>query len=336
MSLNNIGSTLNSKLAPPDTYIICAFLSIALYNVLELSSTVFVTFKRRRGLYFWSFLAATWGIAIYSIGFILKDFGLANSITYFYVTLIVVGWCMMVTGQSLVLYSRLHLILHSRLILRLVLGMIIVNAIILHIPIIILCFGANSPLYTSFNIPYSVYERIEVAMFFVQESIISGLYVYETSKILHSERGIIEIHGDAGKRLLLYLILISVTVLVLDVVILVLEFAGRYALQTAIKGFIYSVKLKLEFNILNKLVEFVQRSRNLDSSLIDGSGSRHSWNTQQEEEARAARRHQLTCPLAVFARRVHRELGISTEKYISRVTHIAKKRSGMSTTAESG
>ncbi|KAJ5720353.1 uncharacterized protein N7483_008287 [Penicillium malachiteum] len=321
MSLNNIGSTLNSKLSPPDTYIICAFLSIALYNVLELSSTVFVTFKRRRGLYFWSFLAATWGIAIYSIGFILKDFGLANSITYFYVTLY---RCRLVHDG------------YGRLILHLVLGMIIVNAIILHIPIIILCFGANSPLYTSFNIPYSVYERIQVAIFFVQESIISGLYVYETSKMLHSERGIIEIHGDAGKRLLLYLILISVTVLVLDVVILVLEFAGRYALQTAIKGFIYSVKLKLEFNILNKLVEFVQRSRNLDSSLIDGSGSRHSWNTQQEEEVRAARRHQLTCPLAVFARRVHRELGISREKYISRVTHLTKKRSGVSTTAESG
>ncbi|CAN9441590.1 unnamed protein product [Alternaria alternata] len=51
-----------------------AFLSIALYNVIELTFLVFAIFKKRSGLYFWSFVVATWGIAPHAVGFILKFF----------------------------------------------------------------------------------------------------------------------------------------------------------------------------------------------------------------------------------------------------------------------
>ena len=47
-----------------------------------------------------------------------------------------------------------------------------------------------------------------------------------------------EIHGDAGKELVLRLMLIIGVVIVLDICILVLEFAGEN---------IFSVKLNLEF-----------------------------------------------------------------------------------------
>ncbi|KAJ5692822.1 integral membrane protein [Penicillium macrosclerotiorum] len=326
MALNDTGLTLGSKISLPVSYIVASFLSVALYNVIELTITLFLTFKRRRGLYFWSFFVATWGIAIYAVGFILKDFGLATSISYFYVTLIVVGWCMMVTGQSLVLYSRLHLVVHSRLILRLVLGMIITNAIILHIPTIVLCYGANSPSFSRFETPYSVYEKIQVSIFFVQETIISYIYIHETRKLLRCEREFVELNGDSGKRLLLFLILINVTVIILDIFILVLEYVGRYTSQTAVKGFIYSVKLKLEFTILNRLVEFVQRSRCSVSSLVDGSGSQHSWNIRHEEQSTEIRHRRSHCSFAVFARKVHHELGISAEKYVLKVTHIVKRK----------
>ncbi|KAJ5263943.1 hypothetical protein N7478_011548 [Penicillium angulare] len=337
MSLNDTGSTLNSELPLPVTYVVSSFLSVAIYNVVELTFALFLTFKRRNGLYFWSFLVATWGIAIYSIGFILKDFNVAKSIPYFYVTLIIAGWCMMVTGQSMVLYSRLHLIVHCRMILWLVLGMIIIDAIILHIPTTILCYGANSPLFVRFSVPYAVYERVQVSIFFVQEVIISGLYVYETYKMLHSEGSISEIHGNAGKRLLLHLIFISVIVIVLDICILILEFTGRYASQTAVKGFIYSVKLKLEFNILNRLVEFVQTPSNLYSDLIYGSRSRPSLNTEQEERDTNGVRHHRCCYSSVlFARKVRHALGISAEKYVWRVFHITQRKGVVQEVANSG
>lgn len=328
MSLNDIGNRLGSELSPSTTYIVSSFLSVALYNVLELTFILFLTFKRRKGLYFWSFLASTWGIAIYAIGFILKDFGLANSIPYFYVTLIVVGWCMMVTGQSMVLYSRLHLIMQNRLVLRLILGMIIVNAIILHIPTMVLCYGANSPLFPRFTIPYAVYEKVQLSIFFVQECTISGLYVYETCKLLRSEGTVSEIHGEAGQRLLLHLVYMSVIVVGLDISILILEFAGEYASQTAIKGFIYSVKLKLEFNILNRLVEFVQRSNSSNSGVVEADGSHHSWIIHHEEQGTGEVRHsQRLCSWMVIVRKVQHELGLSAERYVSRIKHVTQRSS---------
>ncbi|KAL2828299.1 hypothetical protein BJY01DRAFT_261601 [Aspergillus pseudoustus] len=271
MAISDVGIHIGSDISRPATYAVVAFFSIALYNVLELTFLVFLVFKHHAGLYFWSFLVATWGIAIYAIGFILDDFRVNDSIRMFNVTLIVVGWCAMVTGQSLVLYSRLHLIVRRRIILRFVLGMIITNAILLHIPTIILCYGANSAMYQSFAYPYGVYERIQVTIFFLQETTISAIYMYQMCRLFYTGGSLGNIvYGEAAsRRLMLHLIYVNVIVILLDIAIPALQFSGRYASQTAAKGFIYSVKLKLEFNILNRLVELAQRSRREWSSSGD-------------------------------------------------------------------
>jgi len=113
-----IGKVASKSL--PTSFTIVCFIAIALYNVAELFFIIFATFKKRRGLYFWSFLVSTCGIGLYSIGFLLKDMSLSTQ-SIFFVTLIVVGWASMVTGQSVVLYSRLHLVLRKPAKLRLVL-----------------------------------------------------------------------------------------------------------------------------------------------------------------------------------------------------------------------
>ncbi|KAL4920606.1 hypothetical protein BDW62DRAFT_215867 [Aspergillus aurantiobrunneus] len=309
MPLADAGIGLGSEISRPVTYAITAFLSIALYNVLELTFLLFVVFKRRRGLYFWTFLVATWGIAIYAVGFVLNDFRLADSIRLFNVTLIVLGWCAMVTGQSLVLYSRLHLIVRQRLVPRLVLGMIITNAILLHIPVMVLCYGANSVLYRKFTTPYGIYERIEVAVFFLQETTISGTYMYQMCRLLYTgtstggaiTRTIRELRGEeAGRRLMLHLMYINAIVILLDIAILVLQFAGRYSAQTSAKAFIYSVKLKLEFNILNRLVEFAQRSRSRQDAENTSSSPLNVTEQQPSEDSTRSRHHRrkYSCPWA--------------------------------------
>ncbi|OOF98984.1 hypothetical protein ASPCADRAFT_41855 [Aspergillus carbonarius ITEM 5010] len=333
-SLKDVGSKLGSKLALPITYVITAFLSIALYNIVELTFIVLLTFKRHKGLYFWSFVVASFGIAIYSIGFILKDFNLvAESLSYFYVTLIVVGWCAMVTGQSLVLYSRLHLVVRHHIMLRFILIMIICDAFLLQIPTTILCYGTNSTAYADFALPYAVYERIQVTAFFVQESIISGVYIFETFKLLRSEALVMEdTHRDAARRLMLHLICMNVIVLVLDVAIVVLQFVGRYALQTAAKGFIYSVKLKLEFSILNQLVAFVYHPHTLNSGSPEaGTSERNLWAVGQEAEQRTRDghcRHSRNCAWASVAERLRREFTISAEKRASGFIHAARRQFG--------
>jgi len=95
--------------ALPVAMTMAAFTGIAVFNVLEINVSIFTTFQRRMGLYFWSLLAASWGIPIHAIGFLLKFFRLCRNDTA-NVAVITVGWFAMVTGQSIVLYSRLHLI----------------------------------------------------------------------------------------------------------------------------------------------------------------------------------------------------------------------------------
>ena len=156
---NGIGNT-----GVPDektAIVIACFISLALYNVIELAFIIFATFKQRRGLYFWSFVTSTAGIGVYSVGFLLKHLRLSD-ISVLFVTLIVIGWTCMVTGQSVVLYSRLHILLRNRKMLRSILIMIIVNAIICHTPIIVMVYGANSAHPEPFIGPYSIYEKVQV------------------------------------------------------------------------------------------------------------------------------------------------------------------------------
>jgi hypothetical protein len=246
-------------MVPLDTkvVVVIVFLSVALYNFLELNVFVLTTFKRRRGLYFWSFLIATWGIAFNSIGYLLKHLDLSRN-PNLNATLILIGWCTMITGQSVVLYSRLHLVLHNKTRLRAVLIMIITNAVWLHIPVIILVYGSNSNNPKPFETPYSIYEKIQLSVFVVQELIISALYVWETSRLLRLEQTL----GNNGTvQVMNHLIYVNILVMLLDFSVLGLEFADLYEIQTAWKPLVYSIKLKVEFSILNRLVDLLRAPR---------------------------------------------------------------------------
>ncbi|KAH6871523.1 hypothetical protein B0T10DRAFT_590883 [Thelonectria olida] len=254
MAPNDTGINRDVPVTGIRAFIITSCLVVALYNFIELNFIILTTFKRRDGLYFWSFVAATWGIAPYTIGFLLKNFQVTTN-SHVYVTLIVVGWWPMVTGQSMVLYSRLHLILHHSTGLRAVLSMIIFNAIVCHLPTTVLVYGSNSDNPDPFIGPYSIYERIQVTVFVIQEMIISGVYILETTKMLRvtsiTSRGVY-------LNMLRHLLAVSTIVALLDTAILAFEYAGLYDLQTSYKVMAYSLKLKIEFSILNRLVDVLQ------------------------------------------------------------------------------
>ncbi|PNP60545.1 hypothetical protein THARTR1_00569 [Trichoderma harzianum] len=244
------------------------FFSLALYNVGELVCHVAVTFKRFRGIYCWSFLVATCGIALNAVGFLLRSMGTSLSLsTYVYSALGIVGWAAMVTGQSLVLYSRLHIILPRQGLIRGILIMIVVNSVWLLVPTTVLLFLCNSPGAAQYQVPYFIFERIQLTVFFVQEVIISVLYIHETYKILRSYRGLVT---GANRTTMVHLILINLVIIALDASILILQYTNHYDLQTAWKPFVYSIKLKMEFSVLNRLVELSQyMRRNRGLALID-------------------------------------------------------------------
>lgn len=52
--------------------ILAACSAIAWAYTLELNLLVLYTFRRRKGLYFWSLLISSWGCSLHAIGFVLK------------------------------------------------------------------------------------------------------------------------------------------------------------------------------------------------------------------------------------------------------------------------
>jgi len=236
--------------------IVIIFLSgLAMYNAVELIAMISLTFTRYRGLYYWSLLISSIGIIPYSLGFFLKFDNLApGDLRWIAVVLLTVGWYPMITGQSVVLWSRLHLIVSGERgdrILKWTKYMIIFNAFALHIPTTVLTFGSNGDVNTKvFVRGYNVMEKIQMVGFFVQEIILSSIYIIETIKILRTSL------QPNTKRTMYQLITINVVIIVMDLGLLGIECASLYILETLVKGVIYSIKLKLEFAILGKLVNF--------------------------------------------------------------------------------
>ncbi|KAK4077556.1 hypothetical protein Purlil1_12318 [Purpureocillium lilacinum] len=220
---------------------VVVFISVALYNVVELNLLIVSTFKR-----------------------FLRHLR-ADPSGYVQATIILIGWCTMITGQSLVLYSRLHIVLYNLRRLHYVLIMIIVDAIWLGVPVIVLVYGTNSHNPKPFAQPYAIFEKLQLTVFFLQEVIISGLYIFETTKPLK--------------------------------------------LQHAWKSLVYSIKLKAEFSVLNRLVEFSQRRTHIagtDWVGIRGSLGRGAMRQKQSAAQSAAKEngHDSLADKAFRGRRV--------------------------------
>ncbi|KAK7178122.1 integral membrane protein [Paraphaeosphaeria sporulosa] len=223
-----------------------AFLSIALYNVIELTFLIFAIFKRRKGLYFWSLLVATWGIVPHAIGFIFKFFWVI-SLPVLSSAIVALGWPCMVTGQSLVLYSRLHLVVKNKKKIRWVLYMIIFNAVVLHSPVIALALSAEATHSTRIIRIFTIYDKVQIVVFFIQEAMISIIYIYETVPT---------------------------------------QFTGHYEIQTTYKTAVYSIKLKIEFSILNRLVHVVKNKHLLGNqgSLRNDSVPLSTWTSRKKSQ----------------------------------------------------
>ena len=226
----------------------------------ELTVWVFYIFRRYSGLYFWSVLACTWGTTLHAIGFVLKI--CVPQCNWILSTILAeMGWVGMVTGFSVVLYSRLNLTvggLRKNQILRLTLIMVITDAFLFHIPTIVFQFGvSNKPTQAKF-LPYMApMERVQVMAFSIQEVIISGIYIHSTLAYLRTS------FQQKSRKTILLLIWIQVTVILCDIIIIVLDYCEYFSLKAVIHSFVYAFKLQLEFVILNDLKAMSQQGNNM-------------------------------------------------------------------------
>ncbi|KAI9807963.1 MAG: hypothetical protein M1825_005270 [Sarcosagium campestre] len=260
-------------LDPVNYTLLAAFTAVAWCYAFELNLKVILTFKRRRGLYFWSLLICSWGITLHALAFVLK-FYVGDINWVFSCIIITIGWYAMVTGQAFVLYSRLHLVVRNLKILRGVLCMILVNILILHLPTTIFTFGSNSPSGPAWAQRFDIMERIQLAGFCVQELIISTIYVSATLKLLRS------IYHSMTRRVMAQLVIINLICIGLDIVLIILQYTGNYVAQASSKPFIYAVKLKLEFAVLNQLMVLANTGLT-EGKRRTGQGSENRDNPQR-------------------------------------------------------
>ena len=100
--------------------------------------------------------------------------------------------------------------------------------------------------------------------FTIQESIISGLYLWETRKILRPGK---IFQKKKTRQVFHHLIWVNVFIILLDLALLSTEYANLFSIQTVFKAAIYSLKLRFEFVVLNALMDIVQgRSSAFDLS----------------------------------------------------------------------
>ncbi|KAF7590850.1 hypothetical protein BBP40_002319 [Aspergillus hancockii] len=266
----------NGNVNPVEKYVISVFVAIAWYNAAELIVLCLSTFKFYRGWYFWSLSIASLSLFPICLGYIFFIFypGIPR---YFSISLIIVSWSCMVTGHSLILWSRLHLIIQSSRILHLTLAIIILDAVVFHTSIAVLLYGGmpnNIPLTQRFAKGYNIMERVQLVVFCVQEILLSGIYLWETAKMLRLHPT--QLHY----RILTQFLFINIFIIILDVAVVGIQFAGYYALQVTFKPVAYSLKFKLEYAILGRLIEIAKSPSNsepLPSSSLGSNGPVGSW-----------------------------------------------------------
>ncbi|KAK2608421.1 hypothetical protein QQS21_003107 [Conoideocrella luteorostrata] len=254
--------------------VMAAFTGISWYIGVEINTSLFLLFKRRRGLYFWSCALTSWGVILQPIFIILFDFGVwtdaVPSVTMIYLT-----WLIMVVPQSWILYSRLHLLMRTATILKSIKYVLIFNSIVFSIPTIVIGTLAQSTAtnanLTSFNL---IWDRLQLVVFFVQETVLSIMYIFQTRGFLQrrsplherSWSGPAKVQGGGRtaqtseqKNVLWQLIYINILIIALDVTLLGIQSANLFYLQGAFKPCVYGIKLKIEFVTLNRLISTIQK-----------------------------------------------------------------------------
>ncbi|XXG96442.1 hypothetical protein Hte_002725 [Hypoxylon texense] len=248
--------------------LLAVFTALPIWTTVELTVWVLYTFERWRGIYFWSVLCTTWGVTLHAVGFILK-FCVPQCNWILATVLAEIGWVGMVTGFSVVLWSRLHLVIASYpRTLRVVLAMIIIDGFLFHVPTIVFQFlVSNAPTHAKFLLHMEIVERIQVMGFSVQETIISAIYVWGTLQILKLSL------NSKAKNTLALLIIVQVLVVLADVLVITLDFVEYFTLKAVIHSFVYAFKLQVEFVVLNEF-KFMAKGGITGGNGSFGMGSR--------------------------------------------------------------
>lgn len=232
------------------TLVITALLAIAMYNCVVLYFWIFTFYKRYQGKYFWIMIGATTGVLWYSVFATLIGFQVGSAKAN--VVMQAFGYVFMTTGVALILYSRLDLVTKGRVV-TFVLWMIITTTCVINIPLAALFAAA---FWTKKVATVAlVFEKMGILFSCIRELIITAIFMWEAKRNLKS---LLDAKGEEGRRMFYGLMTVLVVVIFLDASILVCNFANYKPIKLAYGGITNSVKVMMEFAILNRLINLIQ------------------------------------------------------------------------------
>ncbi|SPQ24547.1 2c00c64e-5fed-40bf-b328-66cc6d921471 [Thermothielavioides terrestris] len=264
----------------PMSMAIAGFTGISWFIGAEITASLFLIFKRRHGLYFWSAALGSWGVILQPLFIVLADFGIWTDLKVS-ITMIYLTWLIMVVPQSWLLYSRLHLVAPEKT-LKWIKFILLFTSIAFSVPTIVIGTIAQAtdinPDLFRINLAW---DRVQLTVYFVQETALSLLYIWHARKLLRNSSLFSRTHvypvstlglpstttttttrtrfAPETRQVLRHLVLANIIVIVLDAALLGVQCANLFYLQGAFKPCVYGVKLKVEFAILNRLIGVIRR-----------------------------------------------------------------------------
>lgn len=95
-----------------------------------------------------------------------------------------------------------------------------------------------------------------MTIFCLQEFAISGIYLWATIRLLKP------VYRRRTRSVMMQLVWINGVIIIMDIALLAMEYQDNYTISATLKSMVYSIKLKLEFAVLNQLMRLANSSQN--------------------------------------------------------------------------
>lgn len=199
---------------------------------------------------------------------------------------------MLLTGFSIVLWSRLHLVINDPKLLKAILGMTLINGLVCHTPVVVFEFGLISRHHAYYMRPMEIMERIQQTIFTTQETVISSSYTYYAARLLSGT------YAARVRNIVASLVCVQLIAVGLDIFLTVLYYHNMFTLKCTIHPFVYSIKLKLEFIVLNQLQTVIKqgispgltpKSEKTTASQVGFPREPESWSSDRSPFSRSKR-----------------------------------------------
>lgn len=231
---------------------VAAVITLTYFLALESLLVASRTFERHSSVYFGSIVCTAIGIILYTTGTMCGFFGLIQDPGQI-LGITLSAQVMILSGFSIVIWSRLHLIIQNPEFLRGLLMLIILTSVILH--------GVAIPIYLVLGFykkkvsPTKYAGFADSAVFTAQEAFCTSLYIFKTIRFIRSP------YSKNTQRTICLLVLVQLTVMATDAISWFLQVSNRILIATIMHGFFYSLKLRLEIVVLNELQDLIKAGR---------------------------------------------------------------------------